>query len=183
AVVLSPRGMKPIYQGELILEAYERLLNEGRKEKFIMLSAGYAISKAAREHARNLSIRFPNFHYEAGVIPRERVLQLWSLVDAFISAPIYDGYSNALAEGRYAGAVPLVNAIPGNIEVVEHDTHGIIVDPFNANNLAVDLRHSLNNLDALKARFAPVNRSWIEANSMMDVNIQRFIKLADLMIS
>ncbi|MFK7971256.1 MAG: glycosyltransferase, partial [Bacteroidia bacterium] len=47
AVVLSPRGMKPIYQGELILEAYERLLNEGRKEKFIMLSAGYAISKAA----------------------------------------------------------------------------------------------------------------------------------------
>ena len=175
-VVLSPRGMKPIYQGELILDAFAKLLEEGRTEKFIMLSAGYAISKAVRKRSAELSERFPNFHYEADVIPRERVLQLWSLVDTFISAPVYDGYSNALAEGRYAGAVALVNAIPGNLEVVEHDVHGLVVDPFIANNLTVDLRYTLNNLEALKARFAPVNKTWIEANSVMDVNIKRFLE-------
>lgn len=176
SVVLSPRGMKPIYQGELILEAFAQLLEEGRSEKFIMLSAGYAISKAVSARAKDLSARFPNFHYEAGVIPRERVLQLWSLVDAFISAPVYDGYSNALAEGRYAGAVPLVNAIPGNIEVVKHEVHGLIVDPFNHVQLTVELRHCLDYLDEMKQRFAPVNKSWIEENSVMDVNMQRFLE-------
>lgn len=176
AVVLSPRGMKPIYQGEIILEAFGSMLEEGRKEKFIMFSAGYAISKAVQERADALTAKYPNFHYEGGVLPRERVLQLWSLVDAFISAPVYDGHSNALAEGRYASAVPLVNPIPGNLEVVEPDVHGVLVDPFTADNLSKKLRSTLNELDALKEAFGPVNRQWIEENSVMDANMQRFLE-------
>ncbi|MEL7341797.1 MAG: glycosyltransferase, partial [Bacteroidota bacterium] len=43
-VVLSPRGMKPVYQGDLILEGFERLLRRGVRDlKLIMLSAGYDI--------------------------------------------------------------------------------------------------------------------------------------------
>jgi len=38
-VVLSPRGMKPLYQGDIILAAFEHLLRKGHKEKYIILSA------------------------------------------------------------------------------------------------------------------------------------------------
>ncbi|MEZ4852576.1 MAG: glycosyltransferase [Bacteroidia bacterium] len=43
-VVLSPRGMKPVYQGDLILESFEMLLRRGVRDiNMIMLSAGYDV--------------------------------------------------------------------------------------------------------------------------------------------
>lgn len=182
-VVLSPRGMKPIYQGDIILAAFRRRLEAGAQEKYIMMSAGYAISKEVKAQADYLIQHFPEqFHYEADVLPREQVLKLWSLVDMCISAPIYDGYSNALAEGRYAGAIPLVNRIPGSVEVMEHDLHGWFVDPFTPANLDFSLRHVLHNYETLQPRMAAANKDWIQKHSVMDVEMKAFLeKCEDLL--
>lgn len=180
-VILSPRGMKPVYQSDIILAGIEQFLQKletkHRKQvRCIVLSAGYTVSTEIEQQANRLQTQFPDsFLYVSGTIPREEVLQLWSLTDIFINAPIYDGYSNALAEGRYAGAIPIVNDTPATREVLLPDEHALFVEPFSAENLAETLAHSFAHLPEFRARMVPQNRQWIEANSMMDRSIQEFL--------
>jgi glycosyltransferase involved in cell wall biosynthesis len=180
-VVLSPRGMKPIYQGELILNAFEKLVQQLPEVKFIMFSAGYEVSKAVKEKAIMLGEQHPNFYYEFGLIPREEVIELWSLVDVFISAPLYDGYSNAVAEGRYGGAIPIVNAIPGNREILEHDKTALFVDPFTSEYLVETIRDLIPQVSTVKKRFHEVSLPWILEHSELNGNIRKFIELCDKM--
>ncbi|MEO0471152.1 MAG: glycosyltransferase [Bacteroidota bacterium] len=136
-VVVSPRGMKPVYQADVILNAFEKLLRRGTRDvKMIMLSAGYDIPPALDMRAMKLHDQFETFHYERNLLPREEVLKLWSVADAMISAPVYDGYSNALGEARYAGVIPIVNPIPANLELIDHQENGWVVNPFDASELA-----------------------------------------------
>ena len=176
-VVLSPRGMKPVYQGDLILESFEMLLRRGVRDiNMIMLSAGYDVPPKVAQKANELNKQFPNFHYVSEQLPREEVIALWSLVDAFISAPVYDGYSNAVSEGRYAGAIPIVNPIPANLELIRHKVNGWVVDPFTPQHLADALLEMLPVMDEYKDRFAGTNRKWILKHSHLDTNINIFYK-------
>lgn len=200
-VILSPRGAKAIYQADLILEAFELMLEKGSyssvpgkdrgisegahwedhpsKFHFIMLSAGYKTSRKVAEKARYLSQKYPNFTFVDHAMDRKEVAQLWQLTDVFISAPIYDGYSASLAEGRYVGAIPVVNSIPGNLELIEHQENGWITSPFTPSQLAHDLNTILRNRMQLKARFQTKNRKWIEENSLIDRNADIFLGWAD----
>lgn len=176
-VVLSPRGMKPVYQGDIILEAFELLLRRGVRDlKMIMLSAGYDIPPEIDRKALELAQVFPNFHYERSLVPREEMCELWSLVDMFISVPVYDGYSNSLSEGRYAGAIPIVNDIPAHRELIEHEVNAWVVDPLTAPNLADNILQVFSNLKDLKDRFREPNRQWIESNASLKTNIRNFLK-------
>lgn len=176
-VILSPRGMKPVYQGDLILESFEMLVRRGMRDgKLIMLSAGYEVPPAVDKKARELSAQFQNFHYEPGILPREEVLGLWSVVDAFVNTPVYDGYSNSLSEGRFAGAIPIVNNIPANRELIRNEVNGIVVDPFTPQHLADTILELLPEMDEKKARFAPVNRKWIQQHSILEKNIRIFLR-------
>ena len=167
--------MKPVYQGDLILESFEMLLRRGVRDiNMIMLSAGYDVPADIQKKARELDQQFPNFNYVDKQLPREEVLELWSVVDAFISAPVYDGYSNAVSEGRYAGAIPIVNPIPANLELIRHKVNGWVVDPFTPEHLADALLEILPDMDDYKARFAPANRKWILKHSHLDTNIKSF---------
>ncbi|MEZ4828375.1 MAG: glycosyltransferase family 4 protein [Bacteroidia bacterium] len=176
-VILSPRGMKPVYQGDVILDAFEMLLRRGvRDAKLIMLSAGYDVPPSVDKKAKLLDSQFENFHYQQGILPREAVSSLWSVVDAFVNAPVYDGYSNALGEGRYVGAVPVVNDIPAHREILRHNHNCLMVNPFTPQHLADQLLELIPQMDAVKARFAPTNRKWMEENSLLDKNVRIFIR-------
>ena len=168
--------MKPVYQGDIILAGFEHLLRSGLKDtKLIMFASGYDIPVEVDKRARKLAAEFEDFHYQTELLPRTEVCELWSQVDVFISAPVYDGYSNAVGEGRYMGAVPVVNAIPANLELIRHQENGWVVDPFTPLNLAEDLQTILNELEQYKAAFAPVNRAWMLEHSMLEKNIAEFI--------
>lgn len=176
-VILSPRGVKPIYQGDIILDAFEMLLRRGVRDlKLVAFSAGYEIPDKIEAQAQVLEENFPNFHFVRQALPRREVLAFWSLVDAFISAPVYDGYSNALSEGRYIGAIPLVNAIPANLELIEHDKNGWVIEPFTPEHIADAILELAEHIDHYKQKFAPENRDWILANSHLDTNVKRFVK-------
>lgn len=181
-VVLSPRGLKPIYQGDIIIAAFEKLLKAGRKEKYILLSAGYEIPQEVDEKAQRLSQAYPNFHYVRGLIPREEACKLWNLTDVFISAPIYDGYSNALSEGRFMGAVPIVNDIPATQELLVHKKNGWIVDPFEPQKLAEELEIVLEDVDEWKETFSAKNREWILANAHLKSNMKAFVEACEKLL-
>ncbi len=179
-VVLSPRGMKPIYQGDRILEAFSLLLKAGVRDlKFIMLSAGYDIPPEVDTRARTLASQFENFYYVPGLLPREAVIKLWTLTDAFVNAPVYDGFSNALSEGRYVGAIPFYNDIPAHREVMRDGQNGRLVDPFTPELLADTLRETMENYDSWHERFAANNRAWILQNAHLETNMQRFVRACE----
>ncbi len=179
-VVLSPRGAKPIYQTDIILEAFELCLAQGCKNTvFIQLGAGYAVAPAIGATARKLAALYPNFQFVAEALTREELHALWQLVDVFVSAPVYDGYSAALAEGRYAGAIPVVNDIPAHQELIVHQENGWICTPFTASQLAKDLSHICTQVDVYQAIFAPRNRDWILEHSLIADNARRFLALVE----
>ncbi len=177
-VVLSPRGAKPIYQTDIILDAFEQVLASGRTDTvFIQLGAGYAVAPAIAAKCNALSATYPQFRFVAESLPRTQLHALWQLVDLFVSAPVYDGYSAALAEGRYVGAVPVVNDIPAHRELILHDVNGWITQPFDGQQLARDLETLLQDCKLYRARYAPLNRAWIMEHSLMAVNADRFLQL------
>ncbi|MEM9721493.1 MAG: glycosyltransferase family 4 protein [Bacteroidota bacterium] len=182
-LVLSPRGVKPIYQGDIIISAFEKLLLRGVRDlKFLMLSAGYEVPQAIAKKAQELSKQFENFHFEEGLIPREEMMQLWSLTDMFISSPVYDGQSNALNEGRFAGAIPIVNPIPANKELIQHQRNGIIVDPFTAEYLADAILEVQESLEMYKNGFGWENQSWIQEHAILSHNISQFLHTCESVI-
>jgi glycosyltransferase involved in cell wall biosynthesis len=175
-VVCSPRGVTAVYQGDVILAAFARLLDQGRTDvHYLMFSAGYGVPEGFRRAAATLQARHPGFGFSADVLDRTDMLQLWHLVDVFVSAPVYDGFSSAVNEGRYVGAVPVVNATAATHELFRHQVNGWLVDPFTPRMLAEALATVLNDLPRWKARFAPPNRRWVEENALLPPNIARFV--------
>ncbi|MBL0018339.1 MAG: glycosyltransferase family 4 protein [Bacteroidetes bacterium] len=180
-VVLSPRGLKPIYQADIILESFARLLEQGHQDTvFIMLGAGYAVSPEVSIRAEKLAKSYPNFRYVKTALPRETMHALWRLTDVFVSAPVYDGYSAALAEGRYVGAIPVVNDIPAHRELILHGQNGWICHPFTADKLHHDLEHLLQHTAEFHSTFAQTNREWILQHSLMETNARRFLEIVSL---
>lgn len=175
-IIVSPRGLKPVYQGDIVLEAYERLVKRGvRDAKLILLSAGYDVPADWDKKARELDQQFENFHYESDLLKREDMCQLWGIADAVISVPVYDGYSNSLSEARFAGAIPIVNAIPAHHEILTHDVHGWVVDPLSPEHLADAILTLMVDMDRRKVRYAEQNRPWILKHAHLSSNIQDFV--------
>lgn len=175
-VILSPRGMKPAYQPHIVIDAFETLLAENTLPNayFIMLSAGYEIPKSLEIKGEMMMQKYSHFFFEKNVLSRQKISQLWHLVEVFISAPVYDGYSASLAEGRYLGLIPVVNKIPANTEILTHQENAWFVEPYTAENLASALKEIMLAKDTWKKKFAHNNEKWIAEHSMMQKNVKAF---------
>lgn len=179
-VVLSPRGANAFYQADIIIAAFEELLQRGPAGyHYIMLGTGYDLAGGVLQQATRLEQQFRNFTFVREQLPRLDVYKLWSVADVFISAPVYDGYSAAVAEGRYVGAIPVLNAIPGNTEIIQHGHNGILVDPFTPKQLVAALQDVHQHFEAYKAAFAPRNRAWILEHSVLHHNAAKLLTWAE----
>ncbi len=183
-LLLSPRGIKPVYQGDIILDAFSHLASDPllQDTRMIMLSAGYAIPSNLLQAAEDLEKRFPRFSLIRKAIPREEMCWLWNFTDVFVSAPIYDGYSNSLSEGRYVGAIPVVNDTPATREVMVDGLHGRILSDFQAQALATEIREIFSALPAWKERVAAPNEEWVIREATLSVNIREFIRQAEILV-
>lgn len=174
-VVLSPRGLKPIYQGDLVLQAFEQLLREGLPNvTLIALATGYDVPAELDWQARHLAARYPAFRYQRARMPRALVAQLWRMTDLFVNVPVYDGFSNALCEGRYVGAIPLLHDIPAHREVADPQ-HAVYVDPLTPDTLAAAMRHTLADYERLQPAMAAANRQWIMQHAHLPTNMRAFL--------
>jgi glycosyltransferase involved in cell wall biosynthesis len=183
-VVLSPRGANALYQADIIIAAFEELLHSGPPGyHYIMLGAGYDLAGAVQQKALQLEAQYPNFRFVREQLPRLAVYRLWSITDVFISAPIYDGYSAAVAEGRYAGAIPVLNNIPGNTEIIQHGYNGMLVHPFTPRQLVATLQDVHQHFDQYKHEFAPRNRAWILEHSVLHANAAKLVHWADALLA
>ncbi len=183
-VILSPRGMKPIYQSDIILEAFNILLQENilKNVHFIMLSAGYEVPESLKIKGEMMEAKFSTFFFEKNVLSRQKISQLWRLIDIFLSAPVYDGYSASVAEGRYMGVIPVVNQTPATTEILTHQENGWFVTPFTAQNVANALKEIALSKEKWKTKFAHNNSNWIQEHSLMKHNISSFLNFVSRII-
>ncbi|MCI4667871.1 MAG: glycosyltransferase [Bacteroidia bacterium] len=176
-LLLSPRGLKPVYQGDIILKAFGNLLEKGVDSiHFVVLSAGYAAPNEVQGLAEKLDHTYENFTFVKDLIPREKMGALWKLTDAFVIAPVYDGYSNALNEGRYVGSVPILNDIPAHREMMMHNENCWMVSDFSEASLEKAIEDVFSDFDKLKTRFAISNLEWVEREAMFPRNIELFLE-------
>jgi glycosyltransferase involved in cell wall biosynthesis len=179
-LVLSPRGANAFYQGEIILDAYQKLLEDNASEHyFVFLASEYKISPTILAKAELFTKKYSKFRWITEPLSRSEMAVLWTMTDVFISAPQYDGYSASIAEGRYIGAIPIVNNIPGNCEVITHNFNGIIIHPFNSDELSNAMRNVLRNIITLKPLFAERNRTWITKHSLLQDHATEFLRICE----
>lgn len=173
-IVLSPRGIKPVYQADIVFDAFKDVNNFwGNRVKFIMLGASYGGSTYFVKQLEKYAQENANFIY-LPYLPSQYMPALWKLTDIFVSAPIYDGYSAALAEGRYAGAIPIVNHTPATENLIFNGKNGFILRSFNPKKLAAVLNATLQNTEELKPKFAISNQKWTRENGLFIHTVAKF---------
>lgn len=183
-VVLIPRGLKLLYQTDIILQSVLLFLESGREDAyFIILSSSYETPTVVLQLINLLKKKYPQHIFiQENLLPREEMYPLWKLTDIFISAPVYDGYSAVVAEGRYAGAIPIVNDTPATREILTHQKNAWIVHPFTPEKLCTSLAFLCDNLDEYKNRFAAINTQWINENSLMKASIKNFMEECRILV-
>ncbi len=176
--VLSPRGLTRFYQADYILQGFASYWEGGGHLGLILLSNLYLAEKNVLEILKNIQKKFSEKVKSISTLlgPHE-MEKLWQEVVAFVSAPSYDGYSYSVAEGRLAGAIPLLSAIPGNLEIATHAYNALLVHPFTPENLANTLHTLEKNLPTLQETFAPRNQKWIQHFSDIDRHAKLFLQV------
>lgn len=186
-LLLAPRGANPFYGADIILQAFALLLSEASSlihEKNIfslMLTAGYPVSESIRRLAQQLAA-MARFRLVERVFDAREMQALWSRTDVFISAPAYDGFSAAETEGRWAGALPVLNDIPAHREWADPDRNAWIVQPFTAENLAATLKQLIPQIEDLRPTVRRLSRDWIARYADLDRQAGQFLQLADRVI-
>ncbi len=180
-IVLVPRGLKPVYRADVVLETLEVFLQKHSVYPcgFVFMTAGYSPDPRLYFRAQKLQSN----HSDKVVLVDRRLNEremgaLWKRADAFVSAPVYDGYSATVAEGRYIGAVPIVDDSEAVLEWFDGE-NAVVVSPFNAENLLKALKNFVENPREYKQRFAARNRKWIEEHSMLSTSSRRFLRMCE----
>lgn len=184
-LLVAPRGATLLYRADIILEGFSLYLRQGGQNLALVLLAGpYPPHPTLQDKACELEKHFPdNFLFFEKVISKKDMKLLWQESAALLSAPLYDGYSYALAEGRFAGCLPVVPALPGYLELLTHGYNAYFVEPFTVQHLAAAL-HDLEPLLLHSERpWADPNRRWVQRFSNLSENAQTFLSLLEAYLS
>lgn len=180
-IVLAPRGATLLYRADVILEAFTQYLQRSSQKLALFLLAGpYPIHPTIAQQAETLEKHYPeNFFFFRKVLSKKEMQVLWRASSALLSAPLYDGYSYALAEGRYAGCLPIVPALPGYLELLTHGYNAYFVEPFTAPRLAKAFHELEPLLSAPERPWASPNIQWVRRFSNLHHSAQTFLHLLE----
>lgn len=150
-VILSYRSLEPLYNIELVLRSFPKVL--GRVDKVKLIIAGDGSLRSKLENlASQIGIR-EQIQF-IGAIPHEKLPELLASADVYLSTSLSDSTSVSLLEAMAAGVYPIVSDIPGNREWIRDKVNGFVVPVDNPQVLAdriVEAAHD-SNLRRLAAR-------------------------------
>jgi glycosyltransferase involved in cell wall biosynthesis len=177
-IVTSSRGVRDVFRAVSILKAFERVLDSHPHVHGLFLTLG----KERSQEVQSLLDRFgehPRGYVCDRFLSTGEIQEVWSATDLLVSVPAYDGVSESLLEGMYAGCIPLVSSIPSNHSFLEPDVSGVFVegDPDDPDVLASAVFDAVKRLPNLKERMVDRNRQWIEREASVEASAQ---KVADL---
>jgi glycosyltransferase involved in cell wall biosynthesis len=178
-VVTSIRGVYWYYNPELLLSALLQLLSNDQcpdNLHVIVLTLAHPRTSRIQELLDKLA-ETNRVHLLDRYLPYEELYKVWAASDFFISIPKFDGVSEALQEGRMAGAIPILNDIPANREVADEGKHALYVHANAPEQLADQISAHLSLPEADVKRMRQANKKWVMKHANIDQTLDRLQEL------
>jgi glycosyltransferase involved in cell wall biosynthesis len=169
-VICSPRLHEPLYNLNVILEAFARITPDFPAVELWMLGDGSLTGDLERYVAENHLVKVTfwgrlNPGDALGKIARSMVM---------VSIPRSDGTPVSMLEGMAAGCMLVVSDLPTYHDWIEDGENGLIVVP-NVDDLVAALRRSIEDKD-LRERAARINRELIKERAIWE---EQFTKMLE----
>jgi glycosyltransferase involved in cell wall biosynthesis len=122
--VISNRSLLSLYNVSLLIKAIPMVLKEEPNTQFLIAGDGperESLEQEANELSLGSNVRF------LGRIPHEKMPNLLSQADIYVSTSLHDGTSVSLLEALGSGAFPVVTDIPSNREWISDGENGFLV--------------------------------------------------------
>jgi len=168
-MVLSNRNLLPLYNVSLLIRAIPKVIKEQPYTKFIIAGDGSDRRDLEREAS---SLNVGSSVQFLGRLPLERMAELFSEADIYVSTSLSDGTSVSLLEAMGSGAFPIVTDIPANREWVVDGKNGFLVPVDQAEILAKRILNAIHNRDLLEKSRAE-NLVIAERKAFWPTNIKK----------
>ena len=178
-LVLSPRGLLPVYRPEVVLDSFATLAPQYPDMQFVVLSAGYRSSPQALQHARQLTNRHPNVSFIAKRIDQADSYALMASAQIMVSLPRYDGFSAAVNEAMYFGALPVVSNTPAAQELLAEGAKLSVLKAASAAALSETLIRLLEQPKAAHQDTRQTNTEWVTQAALLSRSAHQYLSAVD----
>ena len=167
--LVCTRRLEPVFDHETIIQALALL-----KEKGIIFDMTFAgdgsllgvLKKQVNELGLDDCVSF------MGKVPNEKLPELLSRSDVYLSASLWDGTSLSLLEALATGLFPIVSDIKANSAWIKDGVNGFLHKLGDAGNL-VDYILRLLRGPEIAEKAAPYNRKQVEEKADRNKNMKR----------
>ncbi len=160
----SNRALSKNYRIDNVLRYFAKIKKHFPDAQLIIANKG-----DEKSNLRNLaiSLNIESSVQWVGYLSEQKQSVYYKKSQYFFSLPESDATSVSLLEAMAYGCVPIVSAIPANLEWVEHDVNGIVIYE-NAN--LIDELNALNNLSVFE-----INRKIIKERAIFSELVKEFV--------
>jgi glycosyltransferase involved in cell wall biosynthesis len=163
-VVLSPRGLKQIYNPEVVLEAFARVQKALPEAQLALKHAG------SDEPLRPKWLDAPAVR-PVGRIEYAAMADLFRAADVTVSVPASDSSPRSVWEAMAAGSATVLSDLPWVHELIADEREALVVRP-EAGEVAAAVTRLLQD-DELRARIARSARDLVERHRNREVELER----------
>ena len=156
--ILSNRNLHSLYNISLLIRAIPMVLGEEPKARFLIAGEGPEKEFLERE---SLRLNLGSCVQFLGRVPNEKMPDLLTETDIYVSTSTTDGASVSLLEAMASGAFPVVTDIPANREWIINGENGFLVTTENEAFLARKIIEAFRRPE-LRATALERNRIFVE---------------------
>ncbi|NNE35011.1 MAG: glycosyltransferase family 4 protein [Rhodothermales bacterium] len=174
-VVTSPRGVLPVYQPEMLLQQFLKLLDANEQIVVVVLTIEHERTRKTEELLNELKK-----HGRALVFDRfletEEMHAIWRVSDIVVSVPEADGISESVLEAMYGGSYPVLSDIPSNRSLVAEGVQGSLVTEDKPEALLKSILQVASD-DTGRRDAQRKNRAWILDNACVEQTAEQVFRL------
>lgn len=158
-VVMSLRGLEPIYSIRTLIRAVPGIIREAPKTKFIIVGGGSMepyLKKIVNELKIGDKVNF------VGWIPNNNITEYLNVADVYVSTSLSDaGIASSTAEAMSCGLPVIVTDVADNKEWVKDGNNGFLFQAGDSQDLSKKVLYLLQN-EQIRREFGSRSRKIIE---------------------
>ena len=158
-LVVSPRGLKRLYNPELVLDAFSRVRAQCAEVRLLLKHPGGEMPPEVKNRIERLGLA--DAVVILGGLPFERMVDVYRAADVVVSIPESDSSPRSVWEALACGRPVVVSDLPWVRDELGHDRHALTV-PLEADAIAGAIVSVLAD-DALAARLGTGARDLASA--------------------
>lgn len=177
---IKPNDVVFIYSGSPIqlkgiddlLEAFTKIDIKLRNNTKLVL-----ISEMSND-PRILSLKSKGFDnvIVTGAVDRDDIINYYNIGDVFLLTSYWEGMSFSLLEAMACGLVPIVTNVGGNLEIVENEKNGFIIEPGAPDTLREKMEWCIENKNKL-SEYSKLARITIDIKFDINNVCEKYITL------